>query len=336
MSALVVGECLVDLAPAATPEGGGASGPVAHELNLVALPGGSPANVALGLARLAVPTSFAGRFSGSGFGPWLRAHLEANGVDLSPSVNAPEPATMAVVTLDKLGQARYTFYGPETADWHWAAAELPARPKCRVVHTGSLATTMAPGAAVIARWVAALREQGEVVISFDPNVRPGLVADIDAYRLAMEQLVARAHIVKASTADIATVYPGQTVGSVIQRWLELGCTLVLSTDGEHGATAAHRRGARFACAPPQVKVVDTIGAGDSFSSGLLAYLDNHGLLSEPQLDNMDAADIGAALAHAVAASAYTCTRPGADPPDSATLASFLAEQPPQYGPHPLE
>ncbi len=90
------------------------------------MPGGSPANVAVGLARLGVPTSFAGRLSSNGFGPWLRSHLEANGVDLALAVHADEPATLALVTLDQAVGETYSFYGPETADWQWRPDELPA------------------------------------------------------------------------------------------------------------------------------------------------------------------------------------------------------------------
>ena len=337
MTILVVGECLVDLAPVATiarpsgapPPGGEAGGPggdpYSDGRHFVALPGGGPANVAVGLARLGVPTAFAGRFSHHGFGPWLRDHLVSNGVDLSPSVNAPQPASLAVVTLDPSGQASYTFYGPETADWQWVDDELPTRPSVAAVHTGSLATTFEPGASVVARWVASLRGAGEVLVSFDPNVRPGLLADVDAYRGRIDALAGNAHIVKASSEDVAAVYPGDPPLVVAQRWLEAGTTLVLITDGERGAMAVHRNGGQARCVPPPVVVADTIGAGDSFTSGLLAYLAEQELLGPKGVAGLGLGQLEAALARAVAVSALTCTRPGADPPDRAQLAAFLAQ-----------
>lgn len=328
----MLGECLVDLAPET--ERLPAGGPANPRRSYVALPGGGPANVAVGLARLGVSTAFAGRFAKSGFGPWLRANLEANGVDLSPSVEAEEPATLAVVTLDGEGRASYTFYGPETADWHWARAELPVLPEgCVAVHTGSLVTSFEPSASVLTGWLAELRAQGEVAISFDPNVRPGLVGELGTYRHRLEGLVASSHLVKASEEDIAAAYPGASAESVAGQWLEAGPSLVVVTEGARGARALHRSGAEARCEPPPVEVVDTIGAGDAFSSGLLACLSRLGVLSPVGLGRLSGRDLEAALIEAVAASALTCTRVGADPPTEGDLASFQkswGKQP--YGP----
>jgi fructokinase len=318
---LVAGECLVDLAPATAP----ATASPAGGRPFAAMPGGSPANVAVGLARLGVPTAFAGRLSRRGFGPWLRQHLTANGVDVTPSVDASQPPTLAVVSLDELGRASYTFYGPETADWQWADDELPRDPGVAAVHTGSLAATLDPGASVLGRWLATLRSAGEVLISFDPNVRLWLVDDLGAYRRRLEEIVSNAHIVKASDEDIAAVYPGTDPAVVVDRWLAAGTSLVLVTEGGHGAYAAHSNGGRARCAPPRVAVVDTIGAGDSFTAGLLAYLAQEDLLTPAGTAGLSSAQIEAALQQAVAAGALTCTRAGADPPNREQLAAFLAQ-----------
>jgi len=316
---MVLGECLVDLAP------GPDQVPCQRGRQYVALPGGGPANVAVGLARLGVPTAFAGRFAASGFGPWLREHLRDNSVDLSPSVEAEEQATLAVVTLDGAGRASYSFYGPETADWHWRPSELPTQAGAFAgLFTGSLATTFEPGASLIAGWLAELHEAGQVAITFDPNVRPALVSDLAAYRERVERLAAAAHIVKASDEDIAVVYPGDDVERVAARWLSAGAVLVAVTEGERGAALFHASGARARRRPPVVEVVDTIGAGDAFSSGLLAYFAGTGTLSPHGLASLGEAELEAALAQAVAASALCCTRPGADPPTAADLACFCA------------
>jgi fructokinase len=289
------------------------------------MPGGSPANVAVGLGRLGVRTAFGGRLSRHGFGPWLREHLRANGVDLTPSVDAPELPTLAVVSLDDNGRATYTFYGRETADWQWADHELSPDPRVAAVHTGSLATTLDPGASVLSRWLASLRSAGDVLISFDPNVRPWLVDDLSAYRRRLEDVASTAHIVKASDEDIVAVYPGTDPAVVVDRWLSAGASLVLVTEGGRGASAAHRNGARARCAPPDVTVVDTIGAGDSFTAGLLAYLADEDLLTPAGAAGLSSAQLEAGLRQAVTASALTCTRAGADPPDQARLAAFLAQ-----------
>jgi fructokinase len=361
---LVVGECLVDMAPSpprispagdvAEPTGPPASeqprtpwaldeGPVAPcdglergatalrqpRQHFVAMPGGGPANVALGLARLGVPTAFAGRFSRFGFGPWLRDHLAANDLDLTFSVDAEEAATLAVVTLDGDGRASYTFYGPGTADWQWKDAELPGLigpgggQAVAALHTGSLATTLEPGASVLGSWMASLHDGGRALISFDPNVRPGLVGDVPYYRERLTGFISSSHLVKASNEDLEVLYPGGTARQVADKWLSLGPSLVVITEGREGAMAVHQSGAYARCAPPEVEVADTIGAGDAFTSGLLAYFAEHDILSPAGLAQMSPAWLQAALDQAVAAGAFTCTRPGADPPTRAELADFV-------------
>jgi fructokinase len=330
---LVVGECLVDLAPApaaAAPAEGdhGLTGPQAG-MRFVALPGGGPANVAVGLARLGAPAEFAGRFSSTGFGPWLRHNLERNGVGLGLSVEAPQAATLAVVTLDPRGRASYTFYGPETADWQWSYDELPGStgpslPELGVaaVHTGSLVASFQPGASAIAAWLAELRRRGETLISFDPNVRAGLATDEAAYRRELEAMIVSSHVVKASEEDVAAVYPGRPVPAVARGWLDAGVHLAVVTEGERGATAYHANGQVARLSPPAVQVVDTIGAGDAFSSGFLAFLAGAGLLSPAGVANLEGRQLELALSQAVAVSALTCTKPGADPPTAAELAEL--------------
>lgn len=332
--ALVVGECLVDLAPAFTgAAGAGRAGGWAEDYR--AMPGGGPANVAVGMVRLGVPTAFAGRFSRGGFGPWLRGYLESNGLDLAFSVDADEPATLALVTLDSDGRASYTFYGPGTADWQWDADELPdlsaAQPDAlgvSAVHTGSLALALDPGAAVLAGWLVKLRRGDQVLISFDPNVRPGFLGDISAYRERLSQIASSAHVIKASTDDLQVIYPGTTPLAAAEQWLSEGASLVVITEGPDGATAFHRSGARAHLSPPAIEVADTIGAGDSFTAALLAYFARHGLLNPPAIATLSGAHLEGAMAQAVAASALTCARPGADPPTEGELSSFISGQAP--------
>jgi len=358
-----MGECLVDLAPAAVPLqhlnlGQPASGTPGEERYLLALPGGSPANVAVGLARLGAQAYFAGRLSVFGFGPWLRQHLERNHVDLRFSIEAPEPPTLAVVTLDSQGKATYSFYGPETADWQWAESELPidgpgtanrgraaSAPELGLaaVHAGSLMTAYQPAASVLAKWLRALRAAGDVLISFDPNVRPALVDDRPTYCALVENMISCAHIVKASSEDIEAMYGGSTGGmappsseiivparprdmqDAAHRWLSLGASLVVITEGANGATAFHRRGWQLRATPPQVVVKDTIGAGDSFTSGLLSYLADAQVLGPGDVAELSEEHLRRALSRAVAASALTCTRAGSDPPTKEELDQFLSQ-----------
>jgi fructokinase len=240
------------------------------------------------------------------------------------------------VTLDNEGRASYTFYGRDTADWQWTESELPdlAGPAGRnfgvaAVHTGSLALALEPGAAVLAGWLTTLRKGGDVLISFDPNVRPGLVGDIVAYRARLETVISSAHIVKASSEDIEALYPGSAPRAIAETWISLGASMVIVTEGGLGATAIHKNGAYAHSTPPEITVADTIGAGDAFSSALLAYFAGQGLLSPRAMEKVSETHVRASLAQAVAAGSFTCTRPGADPPSEAELVAFMR----RHGPH---
>ncbi len=287
--------------------------------------------MAVGLARLGVRTGFAVRIARQGFGPWLRQYLSDNGVDLTLSVDAPEPATLAAVTLDDQGRASYAFYGPETADWRWQEGELPAPNRDALsaygvgaVHTGSLPIVFLPSGQVLARWLARLRYGDDVLISFDPNMRTVAGTDEAAYRRRLEDIISSSHVVKASNEDVEAMYPGEGPLDRAEKWLAGGALLVVITEGADGATALHRNGFRAHLSPPAIKVADTIGAGDAFSAGLLAYFASEGLLHPEGVATATPGQLEAALAQAIAAGAFTCTRPGGDPPDGPELAAFVA------------
>jgi fructokinase len=312
---LVVGEVVIDLLPPATDVAQGS-------LQITGAFGGSPANAAVGLARLGVPTGFGGRLAGRGYGRFLRAHLEHEGVDLSASVEAEEPCTLAVVTLDDNGVARYEFYGPDTADWAWTDAELPdpASLAGAAIHTGSIATGIPPGAAVIVSWLSRLRERGDVAISYDPNIRPTLLGDADLVKDVLSPPLAYAHVVKVSDEDLGLLYPGVAVDEIVKSWLvDFGPELVVVTRGSEGATAFHRDGRQVSRTTPTIAVVDTVGAGDAFTSGLLSSLHGAGTLTPSGLARIATAGIEAALDRANRVASITCTRPGADPPRLADL-----------------
>jgi fructokinase len=312
---LVVGEVLIDLLPRAP--GGGA-------IPLEGRFGGSPANVAVGLARLGGPVGFAGRLARSGYGPWLRQHLQDEGIDLTASVPADEPCTLALVKLDESGTATYELYGPETADWAWKASELPAVASLAggCVHTGSLATALPPGAGILSDWLRRLRRRGDVAISYDPNIRPTLLGGADLAEVVGPGLDC-AHLVKVSEEDLAFLEPGATTDEVARKWLSgpwgHGPDLVVVTAGAAGATAWHRDGRRMEQSAPTAVVVDTVGAGDAFSAGLLSSLAAAGALSPGGLASIDDVTLAAALQRAVLVASITCTRAGADPPRRAEL-----------------
>ncbi len=301
---VVVGEALIDLSP---PAGDG---------SCVARPGGSPMNVAIGLARLGQPTEFAGRLSADPFGTVLRRHLERSAVGLQHVVAAEDPSTIALVELAD-GQARYQF--SLGADFQWLAAELAFLPGgSQAVHFGSLASWLPPGGAAVAVAVGALRRAGSVLISYDPNVRPALQPDSVAARRQVEQSVSLAHVVKASREDLAWLYGEDTADTVARRWLDLGANLVVITAGADGATGWMLGQPPVSRPSFQVEVVDTVGAGDAFTSGLLDALARNDLLAPARLAALgDAATLAAVLDDASRIAGVTCGRAGANPPTRA-------------------
>jgi fructokinase len=310
----VVGEALVDFVQ---------PGP---EPFFEAFVGGSPANVAVGLARLAVPVRLAARIGDDSLGRRIRRHLDANGVDLAYTVAAVENSSLAIVAIGEHGGAEYDFRVEGTADWQWRAGELAPALGASVaaVHSGSLALTMAPGADVV---LAALTQaRATATISYDPNCRPLLMGSREELRARVERVLAVADVVKASADDIAWLLPGTSPEQVAQEWLTRGPAIVAVTLGADGVVAAAREAGVVRRNGLDVDVADTIGAGDSFTSALLTGLRDRALLGAErrgELQHVDAAALGELLDKAVLASAFTCTRHGPEPPTKAELETFL-------------
>ena len=288
----VCGEAIVDLVP---------SGPTTYEMT----PGGSPANTAVAIARLGVPVTMLARLSDDDIGRLLRDHLAHNGVDLSHAVAATEPSALAVVARDADGSASYRFLLDGAPDWQWTDGELGPLPEPVVaLHTGSIALATS---AAVERFLE--RSRDSCTISIDPNLRP---STLEHARNALPHWLQLADIVKASTDDIALLHPGQDAVQVVERWSDLGPAVVVVTAGADGAYAAVAGEVLHVPAEP-VQVVDTIGAGDTFSAGLLVGLHRAGLLGG-RLSGLTADDLRPALDLALRAAARTCSRAGADPP----------------------
>jgi fructokinase len=278
-------------------------------------PGGSPFNVAIGLARLGNRTSLMARLSDDRYGLLLRSTAAAEGVDLQAAPRAPERATVATATVDATGQVTYEFDMDGTADWQWTAGELrELSPGTELLHFGSIASWTPPGAARIADLVRDLRANGSVLISYDPNVRPAVFGGRVRGLEMVERSVRDAHVVKASREDVEWLYPEITPADVAARWSRLGAKLVVVTDGAEGATAY--RGTRAPLHRPgrPVTVVDTIGAGDAFTAGLLTGLVRRRLHRNRRLEGIPDGTLADIIDEAVLVSAITCEREGADPP----------------------
>jgi fructokinase len=307
----ILGECVADAF--AEPES------TANELALRVLPGGGPANTAVALARLGTPARFLARLSGDVFGRLFRARLEASGVDLSNAVQASEPSTLAVAELDARGQAVFSFHAQNTADWQWAAEEL-ARVDlsgAACVHTGSLALVQEPGAAVVEDFLAAAAPQA--TISIDPNVRPLLVRP-EVYRARLAHWCGLADVLRMSEDDLELLVPDTSPEQACDIWHAAGARLVVITRGADGVLAS-LDGERMRIPAVPTSVVDTVGAGDSFTAGLLHHLATHDLLGG-RLTELRLDDVAEACLFATRVAALTCSVAGPNPPWRSQLTQF--------------
>ncbi|MEE1656294.1 carbohydrate kinase [Microvirga sp. CF3062] len=313
---LVTGEALVDLfIGTATTTGFPAE----------AVAGGSPYNVAIGIARLGRPAAFLSTLSEDVFGSFLADKLAEVGVSSAYLQRCPNVTTLSVVATDTAGQPQYSFYAPDSADRALKPEALPAQLPADVnaIAAGSYALGVEPIATAIETLVQ--REAGSRVISLDPNVRPRVVGDLTAYRERFERLLAYATIVKASDEDVELLYSTHDLTSAARTWLQRGPKLVVITRGEKGSMAAF--GDTIVERPaPRIDVVDTVGAGDTFHAGLLAWLDAKSLLTPRGVTGLSEAQVTDALDFATAAAAIVCTRRGANPPSWTEVERFMTER----------
>jgi fructokinase len=283
-------------------------------------PGGSPFNVAVALARLGDRTALMARLADHGFGALLRQAAAGEGVDLGAAPLAPELTTLAVVALDAPGHATYDFYVEGTADWRWTASELRRLPAAtEVIHFGSIASWTPPGSKVIDQVISETRARAGVLVSYDPNVRPAVLGSAARGRQLVERSVRRAHLVKASREDLDWLYPSRTTDDVAEGWLELGPHVVVVTDGADGALVYRAAAAPLRRPGRPVEVVDTIGAGDAFTAGMLSALVRRDAHAPERLAALGDADLADVVDEAVLVSSLTCERAGADPPRLADL-----------------
>jgi fructokinase len=293
--ALVIGEALIDEVVVG-------DGAVRH-------PGGSPANVAVGLARLGVPTDFHTALGRDSDGAVVAEHLAAAGVYLTPGSWTDEPTSVATARIGADGSAEYVFRVS------WAPAGPPSTGPAELVHTGSIAAFLSPGAEVVRATLTRAREVGAVT-TFDPNIRPALLPDAPESRRTFAALVAQSDIVKLSDEDAEFLFPGTPLAAVLDELVSSGARVAAVTRGADGALLASGRH-RIAVDPVPTRVADTVGAGDTFMAALIWALCFDGIApsSGTQLAETITEDRLAAVGRAAAhAAAITVSRAGADLP----------------------
>lgn len=289
----VVGEALVDIVVPATGEPRRS-------------PGGSPLNVAVGLARLGVDTVLLTELGDDHAGQLVQDHARASGVTLHPGSVVPGTTTStATARLDELGAASYSF------DLRWTLGPRPLPVGTRALHVGSLGSALRPGRDSVLDLVAQASSAG-LPVSFDPNARPALTPDADLAWQDVREVAAEAELVKLSDEDLAFLQPGVALTDAATGLLGGLTRLVVVTAGGAGALAVSADASLEVRTPP-VEVVDTVGAGDSFMAALLSVTLEHGL------DDLDEDRLAGYVAAAHQAAAVTVSRPGADPPRSEEL-----------------
>lgn len=269
--------------------------------------GGAVYNTAIALGRLGARPGFFWGLSADFLGDQLRAGLEAAGVDASACVVADRPCTLAFVRLVE-GQASYAFYDEGTAGRLLGVADLP-RVTADALFFGGISLVADPCGAAME--TLCLREAAARVVMVDPNIRPGFIRDAAAVRARLARMLAVADIVKLSGEDLDWLTPERA--GFIAGLLAAGTRLVCITEGAAGVTA-HTQAGKVTVPAHRVAVVDTVGAGDTFNAGLLASLQDAGVLTKAGLATLDPGVLQAALHLGVAAAAVTVGRAGANPP----------------------
>ena len=306
---LSCGDALIDFVPVAATDGGDAVRPAV---------GGSCLNVAVGLARLGAPTGFVGGISTDLFGRMIAQHASASGVDLRYATRSDHQTTLAFVRM-VAGESQYAFYdgGTATREWRYQRGAIPFE-AIEAIHIGSTTLVNDSGATETAAMIADARQS--TTISFDPNCRPNLVKDKKAYLIRMDSFAGSADIIRMSDVDFSYLYGDVTYSNKADSLLAGGCSLFVVTRGMDGALAWHRQTGAIKVDAPLVKVMDTIGAGDSFQAALLFALHRLGRIGRTRLKNGGADELRRALSFACNCAAWTCTRVGADPPRSGEIA----------------
>ncbi len=303
------GEALIDMLPRTSAEGA----PVYQPFN-----GGSLFNTAIALGRLGMRTGFFTGLSTDFFGDSLAASLKASHVDLMYIKTWDRPSTLAFVKLDN-GQARYSFFDDNSARRMLTKKDLPKlAADVTALHFGSFSLITEPCGSTLEALMT--REAKKRVICFDPNIRPTVVVNRRDYLARINRLIAMCDILKLSDEDVKWITGKDDLAGAARKWLKAGAKVVAITKGGHGVEAFTKR---FAMQLPSVivKVVDTVGAGDTFTAGFLTALSKGGRLSKAAIAGLDEPTVRDAVNFAARAAAVTVSREGANPPWAHELSS---------------
>ena len=303
MKIAILGEALIDFK---------STGP----LEFKGFIGGSSLNVATACSRLGQDTAFLGQVSQDMFGARLLEHMSANGIDSNLVLRSEAPTTLAFVE-ERNGQAHFSFIGNKAADTLYDPQPRPVLPgDVKFMQFGSISLLNDPTSTSITEVIGKHRSSlnHNVTVVFDPNCRPALTPDLDGYRRKLKTWLRLAHLVKVSDQDLGWLEPDRPLHEVAYDWIAQGPTVVIITRGEHGSVLYRNNHAPLEVPTPKVQVVDTVGAGDTYTAGLMVGLLEHGHERAEQLATHSNETLLAVMNFAAASAAINCTRAGANPP----------------------
>ena len=303
-SVLVIGEALVD---------------VVHGINgeIRNIPGGSPANTAVALARLGTKTYMKARTSPDQFGEKIRNYLTDQDVNLDYSLVADSPSSVINAFIQKDGSAKYEANLKGAADYGWTFEELNQvfDPDIQIVQLGSLTSYVEPGATSVEKWFMQLRQSSKYLLTFDPNIRHPLDGEMEEeVRNRAKKLASLSHVVKASDEDLNWIFSSNNPQDSAIKLIESGASLVIVTLGNKGAFAVNKKLQILEVSAKEVAVMDSIGAGDTFAAALITQLIEKSWINESALEKLSSADLAEILNNCSMAAAITCSRQGANPP----------------------
>ena len=284
--------------------------------------GGSPFNVAIGLSRLGQSVALLTGMSDDMFGKKLSSVLSKEGVSQELIVEKKLPTTVAFIEKDSHGVPSYSFYGEGTADRSLLSNDVSVgASKPKVIHLGSYSIVAQPTADSLLALVK--KYSGECLISLDPNIRAIVEPDMNIWRNRVEELITYSDVVKVSDEDLAVLYPESPPENIIEKWLATGLKLLVLTKGKEGSSLWSAAGS-VDVDTPNINVVDTVGAGDTYQAALLYSV---GILVESYgdtwIDKLSEEKLHEIGSFAAAAAAITCSRQGADLPTKDEIVSFI-------------
>ena len=277
-----------------------------------AIVGGGPANTARALAKLGLEVQFIDGISIDQFGCLVVEELSRSGVKLNHVKYFNLPTSLALISLNKSGFPAYKFLFEGTATFGFESKWLPETKYLEdsILYIGSLASIIQPGANALFDWAQTISESTTLV--FDPNIRPAILNDKVRYKTQVEAWVSISSVVKVSQEDLTWLYPWLGIDQSVRRWLSMGPSLIVVTDGDQGL-AGYRVDEKIQEPAVKVKVADTVGAGDTVGAILVEAIVKDGL------DTLTGARLETMLKRAAKAAAITVSRVGANPPTSEEL-----------------